>query len=549
MSQQENLTPMRARVNDEGVPPPPRFLLWLVIGAFVLLVIAATAGLMLLQTGFSMAGILTVISRLLPIITLASIILVVIFRKRLPRALPLIVIGGWALLWLVGVGAFALYFRNNLAPGQRETVKSILPFMEMFAPPLPAADTSLPTPVLSDGGVSPEDLLSAPLSLGTPVPTNTPLPAEPTATPTLMPTTAPTDVVVTAQPTQQPTVPPTTAAIAPTAETNPVVAAADPAQPVRAAFKWLTGFRWVKQDWNNCGPANITMALSYYGWQESMDYAASYLRPDREDKNVSPSEMVAFVREQSQVRALTRIGGDMELLKQLINAGFPVVVETVLDAEAYDWIGHYETIVGYDDTAGAFYIYDSFIGTGENGLGRPDPYEKFDQNWQDFNRTFIVLYRPEEEATVARILGDRADVTRAAEIAAEKAQEEARANPNDAFAWYNLGSALTQLGQYENAANYFDVARRLNTLPWRLTLYTFDIFEAYFNSGRYDDVVALVDANLLNGGQYVEENYYWQGQVLAAQGNTTQAAASFRQALARNPRFAAAQSALDQLSA
>lgn len=547
MSQHENSTPMRARMNDEGVPPPPRFLLWLVIGAFALLLIAGAAGLMLLQTGFSMAGVLTVVSRLLPIITALSIALVILFRKSLPRRLPLIVIGGWALLWLLGGAAFALYFRNNLAPGQRETVKNILPFMEVFAPPLPPADTSLPTPVMSDSEVSPEELLNAPLNLGNSVPPNTPQPVAPTAFPTPTPTAQPTEVIVTTQPPT--TAPPTTAAFMPTAETNPAAAAADPAQPVRAVYKWLTGFRWVKQDWNNCGPANITMALSYYGWQQSMDYAASFLRPDREDKNVSPSEMVAFVREQSQVRALTRIGGDMELLKQLINAGFPVVVETVLDAEAYDWIGHYETIVGYDDTAGAFYIYDSFIGTGEDGLGRPDPYEKFDQNWQDFNRAFIVLYRPEEEALVARILGERADVTRAAEIAAEKAQAEARANPNDAFAWYNLGSALTQLGQYEQAANYFDVARRLNTLPWRLTLYTFDIFEAYFNVGRYDDVLALVEANKLNGGQYVEETYYWQGRVLAAQGNTTQAAASFRQALARNPRFAAAQTALDQLSA
>lgn len=546
MSQHENSTPMRARMNDEGVPPPPRFLLWLVIGAFALLLIAGAAGLMLLQTGFSMAGVLTVVSRLLPIITALSIALVILFRQSLPRRLPLIVIGGWALLWLVGGAAFALYFRNNLAPGQRETVKNILPFMEVFAPPLPPADTSLPTPVMSDSGISPEELLNAPLNLGNSVPPNTPQPVAPTALPTPTPTAQPTEVIVTTQPPT--TALPTTAAIVPTSETNPA-AAADPAQPVRAVYKWLTGFRWVKQDWNNCGPANITMALSYYGWQQSMDYAASFLRPDREDKNVSPSEMVTFVREQSQVRALTRIGGDMELLKQLINAGFPVVVETVLDAEAYDWIGHYETIVGYDDTAGAFYIYDSFIGTGEDGLGRPDPYEKFDQNWQDFNRAFIVLYRPEEEALVARILGERADVTRAAEIAAEKAQAEARANPNDAFAWYNLGSALTQLGQYEQAANYFDVARRLNTLPWRLTLYTFDIFEAYFNVGRYDDVLALVEANKLNGGQYVEETYYWQGRVLAAQGNTTQAAASFRQALARNPRFAAAQTALDQLSA
>ena len=66
----------------------------------------------------------------------------------------------------------------------------------------------------------------------------------------------------------------------------------------------LYGFTVVKQGWNECGPANITMALSYYGWKENLDYAANYLKPDREDKNVNPWELVSFVNEKSRVRAL-----------------------------------------------------------------------------------------------------------------------------------------------------------------------------------------------------------------------------------------------------
>lgn len=552
MTQQEKTNPIRARVMDEGIPPPPRLLLWLVIGGFLIFVIGAIVLISFLQNP-SVASLLDLGIKLVPIVTVGTLLLAVIFRKQLPRrALPGLIIG-WLLIWIVGGVVFILIFRNALAPGQRETVKSYLPFMSVFAPPVPPADTSLPTPIPSEGeGISPADLLNSGPFGGAPAGSPTAeltVEVQPTATPTLEPTVTPTEIstqAATHTPIPTATTVPTQAAVIPPTEVSNVLSV-DPSLPVRPVFTFLTGFTYVKQDWNNCGPANITMALSYYGWKQSMDFAASYLRPDREDKNVSPWEMVAFVNEQSAVRALTRIGGDMELIKQFIANGFPVVVESVLNAEAYDWIGHYETIVGYDDSAGAFYIYDSYVGTGENGNGLADPYERFDRAWQNFNRTFIVIYNPEDENTVRTILGERADVNRAAEIAAETARSEARTNPQDAFAWFNLGTALTRLGQYEQAAGAYDQARRLDTLPWRITLYQFGIFEAYFQVGRYNELMALLEANLRNGGEYVEETYYWQGKALAAQGDNANAAAAFRQALSHNPNFTAAQDELDQL--
>jgi len=60
---------------------------------------------------------------------------------------------------------------------------------------------------------------------------------------------------------------------------------------------------------NNCGPANITMALSFFGWSSGQEVAQAYVRPSTEDKNVNPWELVAFVREQTGFQALTRIGG------------------------------------------------------------------------------------------------------------------------------------------------------------------------------------------------------------------------------------------------
>jgi hypothetical protein len=81
-----------------------------------------------------------------------------------------------------------------------------------------------------------------------------------------------------------------------------------------------------------------------------------------------------------------------------------------------------------------------------------------------------------------------------------------------------------------------------------MTWYQFGPFEAYYNVGRYDDVVALVNVNLTNGAEYVEETYFWQGRVLEAQGDVAGARTAFNRALQHNYRYEAARSALEALN-
>lgn len=487
-----------------------------------------------------------------------------------PRFLFWLVIGLF-LLAIIGSVSGVLVFRNVLRPGQQQRVIDMLPFMSAFLD-RPDPNTTLPTvaPNVNTGGPSAEDLLNMPLV--TDETEEASAPAEMTELPvSLLPTatTAPTDT-----PTPFPTIAPT-ATLEPTSEPSFTVAdlsgvrvaqaqaapeeeeviAEEPAaeQPQTVSMSVplqarLYGFTHVEQTWNNCGPANITMALSYFSWQGSQEEAARFLKPDREDKNVNPSEMVAFVNENTGVKAITRIGGSMELLKQFIAAGHPVIIETGYAPEGYDWIGHYRTVVGYDDGQQLFYVYDSYLGSGQAGEGLSVPYDQFDRDWQAFNRVFIVIYLRENEAEVARILGELADPVQAAEHALLVAQQEARANPQNQYAWFNMGTALAKLGRYTEAAAAYDRATQIG-LNFRMLWYQFGMYETYFNVGRYDDVMAFVNANLNNGGEYVEETHYWQGRVLAAQGRTSEAAAAFNRALRHNPRFTAAQEALNSLSA
>lgn len=449
---------------------------------------------------------------------------------------------------LIGVGVGAYAFRNWTPPRYQVVYSERFPILRVLLPERPDPNTTLPTPVLPANTIPLEDLLGAPVdpsdaSAATPDPTvegDAGLAAEvaiqSTATATLE------------QPTSTP-IPPTNTAIPPTmAQPTPVTEAAEiqtvNISPPPASHRNY-GFQYVTQTWNNCGPANVTMSLSYYGWEEPQSYAESYLRGTREDKNVSPNEIVDFVNQQTGVRALYRIGGDMLTLKRLVAANLPVMIELGYAPEGNDWLGHYQTVVGYDDAAQSFYVMDSYIPSDQ---GLPVSYTELDRNWQQFARTFIVFYPAEREGEVMRLLGTLSTRSEAYQATLETAQQEARANPESGYVWFNLGKAQTRLGNYEAAATAFDQAR-LKGIPWRMLWYQFEPFEAYFETGRYDDVLALVESNEVTlGGDYVEETFYWQGRVFEAQGDMNAAEAAYRRALAQNSRFIAARTALERVS-
>ncbi|MDQ7026602.1 MAG: tetratricopeptide repeat protein [Anaerolineae bacterium] len=484
MTNPKHPTEPNMRPVSSGVPAPPKFLLWGVITLFILLIVGFFFGI-------------------------------------------------WA-------------FNSLLTSGQQVRVINRFAFMENFQDKQPTPQGGI-LPTVDPNTTSSNDassLLDMDLSgglatatieatrAGLLVSTNTPTPL-PTDTPTILPTNTP--------------IPTMAATSAPTSAGDGSDESLQDTQQVSIpATSRNFGFQWARQTWNNCGPATITTTLSYFGWVQDQEYAKSFLRPNREDKNVSPHELVGFVTEQSQVSALWRMGGNLDLLKSLISAGFPVIVERGMMFEANDWLGHYQALVAYDDGQGVFYAYDSFLGNG-TGEGVPMRYSELDEDWRAFNRTFIVMYQPSEAALLQSILGDYWDADRAAEIALEAAQQEARANQTDGFAWNSMGTSLVALGRYQEAAAAYDLARQAGNLPWRILWYQFGMFEAYYNVGRYDDVISLAQSNL-NQAEELEESYYWRGMALAAQGNNGDAASNFRSALRYNSNYDAAREALDSLN-
>jgi tetratricopeptide (TPR) repeat protein len=281
------------------------------------------------------------------------------------------------------------------------------------------------------------------------------------------------------------------------------------------------------------------MAFSYWGRTETQYDAAPILKPDPEDKNVSPWEMETYARSLG-LGAVVRVGGTLDRLKALMRAGFPVIVETWYVRDLRDQLGHYRLIVGYDDAAQQFITYDSLHGP-DVTIG----YREMDELWRVFNRVYLVVYAPERWEQLAMVLGPDLDSVAMYERALETALAEAVSSPGDCvayaeaadggcadwetFSWFSAGSSLTSLGRHAEAAAAYDQARQLG-LHYRMLWYQFGPYESYHAVGRYDDVIALADATLATAGN-LEESYYWRGMARLGQGDADGARADFEVAL------------------
>lgn len=290
----------------------------------------------------------------------------------------------------------------------------------------------------------------------------------------------------------------------------------------------------------------MAMALSYFGSELGQAAVATTLRPNSEDKNVNPEELAEYARSQG-LEAIARASGDADVLKLLLSNGIPVMVEVWLEPEPNDGFGHFRLLTGYDNDAQEWTAYDSYVA---EGLVNPEgayagitiPYEVLDQQWRIFNRSFVVIYRLEQWPVVEFALDGRVDDAVMWAEAVAVADLELQANANDAFAWFNRGSALVGLQQYEEAVAAYDRAFAIG-LPWRMLWYQFGPLEAYYRTGRYGELLSAVELTLATTSN-VEELYYWQGLGLAAQGDVAGAQESWRRATSLRPGYDDAAQAL-----
>jgi hypothetical protein len=359
-----------------------------------------------------------------------------------------------------------------------------------------------------------------------------------------------------------PTLPPTaTATRTPSAPDAPMAAPTATPTPLPAQAS-IENVPYVDQHYgfNNCAPATLTMALQFWGWSGTRETVSDGVKPFARDKNVMPYELVDYVNAQSGgLRALTRDGGTNELLKRLVAAGFPVMVERGVFLRdltgKISWMGHYQLVFGYDDAAQTWQVKDAF----EDGGDRFSvSYADLTVGWRSFNYAFVVLYPPEREGELGLLLGPYADDTSANQIAAQIASDEAfqLQGQEQFFALYNRGTSLVRLQDYGGAALVYDQAFQLyaelpgDQRPWRMLWYQTGPYYAYYWTGRYWDVINLADKTISTASEpYIEENFYWRARAKSALGDRAGAIEDLQRSLEYHPGFGPSLATLTELGA
>jgi tetratricopeptide (TPR) repeat protein len=328
----------------------------------------------------------------------------------------------------------------------------------------------------------------------------------------------------------------------------------------------LPGVKYVNQmdRWNYCAPSNLTMALNFWGWKGTRDDVAKVVKPGendpskafidqgKTDKNVMPYELVDFVNNETDYKAMYRYGGDVTLFKTLVANGFPPIAEKGIyetdTTNRTSWMGHYQFVTGYDDSTKTFLVQDTYL----KGPNYKVSYKDFDEGWRAFDRVWLIVYPADRESELMEVLGPYADTRWGAQHSLDIIEQQISSLSGTQlfFAWFARGTSYVALQQYVDAANAYDQAFSIyatlppdyTTRPWRMMWYQTGPYWAYFYSGRYRDVIGLANNTLdpsLLGVNTLEESLYWRGLAEYALGDTARAMDDVRRSVYYNKNFQA----------
>ena len=294
------------------------------------------------------------------------------------------------------------------------------------------------------------------------------------------------------------------------------------------------------QTFNNCGPAALSMALSYYGINETQRKLGQDLRPyqnligDNDDKSVTLSELGEKAREVNLI-PYHRPLGNIEIIRLFIAYDIPIIART-LTKESED-IGHYRVIKGYDDTTSEIIQDDSL-----QGKNLKYSFKTFNALWAKFNFEYLVLVPEEKKEIADAILGENKDTKTAWENATINAKKQLDLDPNDIYARLNHSVALYNTGQYQKSVEEFEKAE--SKLSFRTLWYQIEPILAYYKLGNFKKVFSMTDEILNNGNRAFSELYIMRGNIFQKQGNPDLAEQEYEKAVLYNNNMQAAKNAL-----
>lgn len=302
----------------------------------------------------------------------------------------------------------------------------------------------------------------------------------------------------------------------------------------------LANPKHVYQTFNNCGPATLSMILSWYGVDVSQAELGRKMRPfqnpqgDNDDKTIFTAEFVSWAKKYG-LEAIGRVNGDIELLKKFTANGIPVVVKTWLSPG--EDIGHFRLVRGFDEGRGVIVQDDSY-----QGPNRKITDYDFLSLWQPFNYHYIIVYPPELKEKVAAIIGRELEESIAWQNARERAEKEQNLDSANPYPAFNIATAAYYLKDYEGSVRAFEAVE--NDLPRRMLWYQIEPILAYQKLGDEERVFELIARIMENGNKAFSELYLIRGEIYLGRGEKDKAKEQFELALYYNENFVKAKEAL-----
>lgn len=299
----------------------------------------------------------------------------------------------------------------------------------------------------------------------------------------------------------------------------------------------------VFQSFNNCGPAALSMALSYYGINETQQKLGNDLRPyqvpggDNDDKSVTLDELAEKAKEYD-LTAFHRPNGNIELIKYFITFDLPIIVRTW--TKENEDIGHYRIIRGYDDINQTLIQDDSL-----QGKNLIYSYDSFNSIWKKFNFEYLVLVPKNKQYISEAILGENLDLKTSWTKAVQLSKKDLQENPDDIYARFNLSVALYHTGDYQKSVEEFEKVEF--KLPFRTLWYQVEPIESYFELENYERVFQITEKVTNNHNLAFTEGYMLRGESYLKLNRKDLAREEFEKAIFYNQNLKEAKQELENL--
>ncbi len=297
-------------------------------------------------------------------------------------------------------------------------------------------------------------------------------------------------------------------------------------RPAPPQSHYITGLPQLYQERNNCSAAATSIALSRWDIDRSQQELRPRIRPDERAKRGPPERIVRVLQDEG-LRAHIQHGGTVELVQALVAEGIPVIVQQLIDAHD-ERIGHYRVVRGYDRESGRLYAADPLRGDDIHLTT-----EEFYEVWRPFSNRYIPVYRPEQQDTVASLLGADHDFKANRERTADRLRERLSRDRSAAHLWFALGLNLYDLGRYRDAVEAYEQARQYG-LSLSVIRYAPWIAAAYNNAGQPQAAYEVADALLTDNP--VSGHLLWErARAAEALGYTDRARSDYQQAREYDP--------------